>query len=703
MKHDVDQKSDQTINALNRDLPDFTAFDPDKVMPSLERILQDYESGLDRMLSEDSISARELLEAETRWADEQEKAWSPASHLNSVTDNEELRVVYNEAIQRLTEHASWRQQNARLYEKYKAWSDSSEFTGLRADLKRLIRLEVREFELSGVGLPPEQQAEYREIMLRKNMLGTRFSEHVLDATQAWSHRVSNREDLDGLPAEELKMLEGLAKEQYPDDPGGWLVNLSQPSYQAIMMHATDRELRKEVYQAYVTRASDMGPNAGQWDNSPVIAEILGLRHRLARLLGFDHFVDYAISRRMADSAEGVLHFLESIAAEAVPHARRQLEDLQEFAASHGAALPLEAWDVAFWSERFRQEELQLSDEELKPYFPLHQMIAAFEHTVKKLFGITLLYDKTVPVWHDDVQFYRVRDEDGQVFAGIYLDLFSRANKRGGAWMDVCQSRYPCMHGVQMPVAFLTCNFSQPSGDQPSLLTHHDVQTLFHEFGHCLHHLMTRIDWPQINGIHGVEWDAVELPSQLMENWAWENTLLDRFARHYQSGEPLPAHLLDRLQRSRHFHKALMLVRQLEYAMVDLRIHLEYDPDNPRDPLEITREVRERFAVIDVPDWNRFLHSFGHIFGGGYAAGYYSYLWAEQLAADAWQRFADEGVFNRQTGHDLIQEILSRGASRPAIKSFEAFRGRPPEPAPLLASYGLGSRVQGLVKSENSSC
>ncbi|MCJ7814462.1 MAG: M3 family metallopeptidase, partial [Xanthomonadales bacterium] len=463
---------------------------------------------------------------------------------------------------------------------------------------------------------------------------------------------------------------------------------SAPSFNAVMTHADDRELRREVYTAYVTRASDQGPIPGKWDNMPVIEEMLSLRHQLARILGFDNYVKYALSRRMAETPGSVLAFLDSLAEQARPAAQKQYVALQEFAGSQGAGLPLDAWDVAYWSERYRQAELHLSDEELKPYFPLDRMLDALFYTSEALFGINPVADETVDTWHPDVRFYWLEDRQGRRFAGFYMDMFARKDKRGGAWMDVCLSRRKLETGIQLPVAYLTCNFAPPVGEQPCLMTHDDVQTLFHEFGHCLHHMLTEIEWPHINGINGVEWDAVELPSQLMENWCWEEEILSRFARHYQDGNPLPGELKSRLLRSRNFLKALFLVRQLEYAICDLQLHLEYDPAAPASPLDVLDKIRAEISVVPVPEWNRFLNSFSHIFGGGYSAGYYSYLWAEQLAADAWGRFPEEGALESETGDALRREILSVGASRPALESFIAFRGRPPEPGPLLESYGL---------------
>ena len=666
-------------------LPDFQAIEPSHVTPALDDLLSRYHQGVSDWLEAGREPGWAMVEAEVEWADQLSSAWSPVSHLNSVADNEALRKAYNAGLEKLTEHSSWRQQHAGIYSAYRALRDSDAWAELNAQQKRIVELELRDFHLSGVDLPPAQQKTYRELVMRLSKLGTRFSENLLDATRAWTLHLEDDDRLAGLPGAELKLLEGLARAHGKE---GWLIDLNAPSFHAVMTYAEDRELRREVYTAYVTRASDQGPHAGKWDNAPVIDEILALKHRLAGLLGFDNFVEYALASRMAESAETVLAFLQGLAEKARPAAQEQFAQLQSFARENGAQTPLQAWDIAFWSERYRQDQLNLSDEALKPFFPLDRMLEALMHTAGRLFGIRLEADATVVTWHPDVRYYWVVDGNGQRFAGLYMDLFARTDKRGGAWMDVCLSRRRHSGGLQSPVAYLTCNFSPPVDDQPSLLTHHDVQTLFHEFGHCLHHVLTEIDWPQINGINNVEWDAVELPSQLLENWCWEDELLSRFALHYQTGEPMPQDLKQRLLRSRHFQKALFLVRQLEYAMCDMRLHLEYDPDKPAAPQDVLEAVRAQVAVVPVPGFNRFLNSFGHIFGGGYSAGYYSYLWAEQLAADAWGRFRSNGTLSRDTGEELRREILSVGASRPAMESFIAFRGRAPEPAPLLESYGL---------------
>ena len=666
-------------------LPDFAGIEPVHVMPALEQLLAEYQQGVAQELGSGPDQGWALVEAETAWADALARAWSPVSHLNSVVDNAELREAYNAGLERLTEHANWRQQHVGLFTAYRALKDSPEFRQHSDVQQRIVDLELRDFHLAGVDLSPEDQAEYREITLRLSKLRSKFSENLLDATRAWTRHFAQVSELDGLPEAELKLLAGIAESHGRE---GWMADLNAPSFQAVMTYAQDQGLRREIYEAYVTRASEKGPHGGQWDNSPIISEVLSLRHRLARLLGFDNYVDYALASRMAESPLAVLDFLLDLARQARPAAQEQYSALEEFAAEKGADIPLKAWDIAFWSERFRQDQLGLSDEELKPYFPLERMLAALLHVSERLFGIQMVQDDSVETWHEDVRFYWLEDSRGERFSGLYMDLFARRDKRGGAWMDTCQSLRYSGQGRQPPVAYLTCNLAPPVGEQPCLMTHHDMQTLFHEYGHCLHHLLTDIDWPQVNGINNVEWDAVELPSQLLENWCWHDEILSRYARHHQTGEALPQVLKERLLRSRHFQKALFLVRQLEYGLCDLRLHLEYDPDSPVDPLEVLSEVRRNVSVVPVPDWNRFLNGFSHIFGGGYAAGYYSYLWAEQLAADAWGRFLEEGVLKEETGEALRKEILSVGASRPAMDSFIAFRGRPPEPGPLLNAYGL---------------
>jgi oligopeptidase A len=672
-------------NHPSADLPDFARIQVDGFVSVLKELIDQYQSGVEQWLAEVGAVTWSFVESEMNWSDAIEKMWSPVSHLNAVADEQKLREAYNAGLELLTHHQTWRQQHHGIYEIYRCIRSSEEFEQLSSDQQRIVELELRDFHLSGVDLDEEGRAAYREIVLKLSKLSTLFQENLLDATQGWTKQFDDESALAGLPEAELRMTAENARVR---DQDGWVIDLSFPSYFAVLTHAEDRDLRKEVYTAYATRASDQGPTAGQWDNTAIIAEILALRHRLAELLGFDNYVSYALSTRMASHADVVDDFLNGLAEQALPAARSQVETLSAFAAENHATLPLEPWDMPLWAERYRQQELKLSDEQLKPYFPFDSMVNAVFDVCGRIFDIRLEADSTVSVWHEDVTFYWLYNNDGKKCAGLYMDLFARKNKRGGAWMDVCRSRRILPDGVQLPIAYLNCNFSPPSSGHPSLLTHNDVQTLFHEFGHCLHHMLTEVDWPQISGIANVEWDAVELPSQLLENWSWEEDLLDGYARHYQTGEHLPATLKARLLRSRHFHKALQMVRQLEYAMCDLRLHLHYDPEQPVNPQDVLKQARDEFSVTRTPDWNRFLHGFAHIFGGGYSAGYYSYLWAELLAADAWERFQEEGPFNAQTGNDLRKEIYAVGASRPAMSSFKAFRGREPRPGPLLRSYGL---------------
>jgi oligopeptidase A len=654
-------------------------------MPALEALLQQYRDGVEQWIAKCEKPDWSIVEAEVEWSDALANAWSPVSHLKSVADSAELRTAYNQGLKKLTEHENWRQHHKGIYRAYLALRESPAFGELDPVQRRIVEMELRDFHLEGVDLDEADRQIYHELVMRLSRLGSKFADNLLDATHAWHLSLESEERLRGLPEAERNLLAGIAE---ANGRPGWMIDLGEPSYKAVLTHAEDRELRREVYKAYVTRASNQGPNAGHWDNAPLIAEMLDLRYRLARLLGFASWVEYSLSRRMADSPGQVQAFLRELAEKARPAAQAQYAELEAYAKRGGAELPLQTWDVAFWSERYRQSELQLSDEELKPYFPLARMLDALRHIASSLFGVRLVLDGAVAAWHPDVQYFWLEDENGSRFAGIFMDLFARNGKRSGAWMDVCLSRRRLHSGLQRPVAYLTCNFAPRVGDQPSLLTHYDLQTLFHEFGHCVHHLLTEIDWPQVNGISNVEWDAVELPSQLFENWCWSEEMLSAYAHHYLTNEKLPRDLMRRLLRSHRFQKALFLVRQLEYAICDLRLHLEYDPERPLDPLVVLGEVREQVAVVPLPEWNRFLNSFSHIFDGGYSAGYYSYLWAEELAADAWDRFREEGVLSPEAGHALRREILAVGASRPAMESFVAFRGRPPRPEPLLESYGL---------------
>ena len=667
-------------------LPRFGEFGPDQVLPAIDQLLADYRNGLDQISEPEATPEwASLVDAETRLADRLMRAWSAVSHLSRVQDSADLRAVYNQALQAITRHSSERSQNQGLFQAYQQLMKSDQFDGLTGPQQQLIKNELRDFHRAGVDLTADDRARYRDLVDELSRLGNKFSENLLDATNGWKKLIGQADKLAGLPINEMNLLAGLAKQAGED---GWLINLSFPSYNAVLTYADDRKLRETVYQAYVTRASDQGPNPGQWDNGPLIAEILAAQHELATLLGFSNYPEYALEVRMAVSPQQVMEFLNALLKRARPVAHQQFEELGAFARRLGGPKQLQAWDLAYWSEKLRQQRYVISDEQLRPYLAADRVVMGLFKMLRQLYGVQLKTNTEVVVWHPDVRYVDLLDESGRTLGGIYLDLYARDDKRGGAWMDVCQSRMSIEQHRQLPVAYLSCNFPPASEQQPSLLSFNEVETLFHECGHCLHHLLTEIDWPQINGISGVEWDAVELPSQIMENWCIEKPVLDSFARHIETGEPLPDDLYQKLWDSRHFQKAMQLIRQLEFAIVDMRLHLEYDPQNPADPNRVMEEVRQAVAVTPSPSYNRFLNGFSHLFNGGYAAGYYSYLWAEQLSEDAFQRFREEGLFNHETGCSFRREILAVGGSRPAAESFRAFRGREPDIEPLLASYDV---------------
>ena len=667
-------------------LPRFSAITPAHVEPAVDSLLADYRARIDALLAADEprdFPAVVLLGEELE--DRLNRAWAPVSHLHGVKDSEALREAYAAAQEKIVEYSSELGQNRELYAAFKAVADESGFAALPRAARTLVEHELRDFHLSGVALEEPARSRFREIANELSKLSTDYENAVLDATDAWSEPLADESMLAGVPDSGRAVLHAYAQEKQLD---GWLVTLKQPSVQAVLTYADDRGLRERVYRAYQTRASDQGPNAGTFDNSARIEKIVALRHEAAQLLGFHDSAEESLATKMAPSPDAVFAFLHDLAARAKPVAERELAELRAFAAAELGLADLQPWDVGYASEKLRERKYALSEEELKPYFALDPVIDGLFAITERVFGVTLQRRDDVDVWHPDVRYYDLVDADGAVFAGAYVDLYARSGKRGGAWMDVCVSRFRHDGRTQLPVAFLTCNFGPPTATTPSLLTHDDVLTLFHEFGHGLHHLLTEIDYPGVAGISGVEWDAVELPSQLMENFGWQRKALDLFARHYQTGEALPYDLFARMQAARYFHAGLFLVRQLEFALFDFRIHREFDPARGARVLEILDEVRKEVAVILPPAWQRFPHAFTHIFAGGYAAGYYSYLWAEVLSADAFDRFEQEGIFNRDVGAAYRKSILAVGGSRPALESFVEFRGREPKPDALLRSYGL---------------
>ena len=665
-------------------LPRFSSIRPQHVLPAVSAVLAQYQAGIDAMLASASApSFEQVILAGERLDDQLSRVWAPVGHLHGVMDSTELREVYAEAEEEIVAFSSALGQNRELYGAVRALADAPTFSSLPAAAQTLIEHQLRDFRLSGVALEEPARSRFRDIASELARLGTAFEEAVLDATDGWTESVEESQ-LAGIPESGRAVLRAAAAER---DLPGWLVTLKQPSVQAVLTYADDRALRSRVYRANGIRASDQGDDPAQ-DNSARIEQILALRHEAAQLLGFSNAVEESLATKMAPSTDKVLAFLRELVAKARPLAAQELEDLRAFARSELGLDELQPWDVAYASEELREQRYALNEEELKPWFAIDAVIEGLFAITERVFGVRLRRRDDVELWHPDARYYDLIDSAGEVFAGAYFDLYARSGKRGGAWMDVCVNRFHDGHTLQLPVAFLTCNFAAPSADAPALLTHDDVVTLFHEFGHGLHHLLTEVDYPGVAGINGVEWDAVELPSQFMENFAWTREGLDLFARHWQTGAALPEELFQRMQAARHFHAGLFLVRQLEFALFDLRLHGEFDPTRGARTLQLLDEVRSEVAVMAPPAWHRFPHAFTHIFAGGYGAGYYSYLWAEVLSADAFERFEHAGVLDRATGEEFRRAVLAVGGSRPALESFIAFRGREPSPDALLRSYCL---------------
>jgi len=683
----------QTTNPLLAEtaLPPFSAIRPEHVLPAIETALADYRARVDAVTAPGAPGNFEsvMLELE-RLEQRLNRAWAPVSHLHSVADTPELREAYSEALEKITEFTSELGQNRVLFAAVDALAKREDFATWPRSRRAAVEHALRDFKLSGVALEEPARARFREIANELSQLSTGFANAVLDATDAWHEHVTDERDLAGIPESGRAILREYARERELE---GFLVTLKQPSVQAVLTYADNRDLRERVYWAYQTRASDQGPDAGKFDNSQRIEKILALRHEAARLLGFDNAAQASLATKMAHSPDEVLDFLRDLAARAKRVAQRELEELRAFARDRLNIETLEAWDVSYAAEKLRLERYALDEEELKPYFPAPAVIEGLFALTQKLYGIRLQPREGVDVWHPDVRYFDVLDAQGSTIAGCYLDLYARSGKRGGAWMDVCRARFRDGARIELPVAFLTCNFAPATPEMPSLLTHDDVLTLFHEFGHGLHHMLTEVDIPSVGGIDGVEWDAVELPSQFMENFGWNREALYGFARHWQSGEPLPDALYERMLAARHFHAGLFLVRQLEFALFDFLLHRDYDPRLGARVMETLEAVREQAAVLHPPAWQRFPHAFTHIFSGGYAAGYYSYLWAELLSADAFGAFEERSesgasAIDPQLGARFRAEVLSVGASRPALESFVAFRGRAPQAQALLRSYGL---------------
>ncbi|MBS6034226.1 MAG: oligopeptidase A [Pantoea sp.] len=668
-------------------LPPFSAIQPEHVVPAVTEVLNDCRAMVEKVVAQGApYSWDNLVQPLAESDDRLSRIFSPVSHLNSVKNSPELREAYEQTLPLLSEYSTWVGQHEGLYQAYRNLKEGDQYAALDLAQKKAVDNALRDFELSGIGLAKDKQQRYGEIASRLSELGSAYSNNVLDATMGWSKLITDENDLAGMPESAMAAAKAQAEAKGQE---GWLLTLDIPSYLPVMTYCDNAALREEMYRAYATRASDQGPNAGKWDNGPIMAEELALRHELAQLLGFDSYADKSLATKMAQSPSQVIDFLNDLAERARPQGEKELEQLRAFAQKEHGVTELNPWDLTYYGEKQKQHLYTISDEQLRPYFPESRAVAGLFEVVKRIYGITAKQRTDVEVYHPDVKFFDLFDETGELRGSFYLDLYAREHKRGGAWMDDCVGQMRKADGsLQKPVAYLTCNFNRPVQGKPALFTHDEVITLFHEFGHGLHHMLTRIEVPGVSGISGVPWDAVELPSQFMENWCWEPDALAFISGHYETGEPLPKALLDKMLAAKNYQAALFILRQLEFGLFDFRLHTEFDPAKGARILETLREVKSRVAVVPSPEWGRFPHAFSHIFAGGYAAGYYSYLWADVLAADAYSRFEEEGIFNRETGQSFLDNILTRGGSEEPMELFKRFRGREPQLDAMLEHYGI---------------
>ncbi|MDP2503359.1 oligopeptidase A [Vibrio splendidus] len=669
------------------DLPPFSQIKPEHVKPAVEQVIEECRNKIEQVLEGNTSPSWDNLVAPIDEVDDRlGRIWSPVSHMNSVMNSDELRDAYESCLPVLSEYGTWVGQHKGLFEAYKAIKASEAFPALNQAQQKTITDALRDFELSGIGLPADEQHRYGEISKRQSELGSQFSNNVLDATMGWSKQITDVAELAGMPESALAAAQAAAEAKEQE---GYLLTLDIPSYLPVMTYCDNQELRKELYEAYVTRASDRGPNAGKWDNTEIITEQLKLRHEIARMLGFSTYSEKSLSTKMAETPDQVLGFLNDLAVKAKPQGEREVEELRQFAEKEFGVSELNLWDIAYYSEKQKQNLFEISDEELRPYFPESNAVSGLFEVLNRVFGMSVTEREGVDTWHDSVRFFDIFDATGTLRGSFYLDLYAREHKRGGAWMDDCRGRRITQSGdLQTPVAYLTCNFNKPVGDKPALFTHDEVVTLFHEFGHGVHHMLTQVDAGAVSGINGVPWDAVELPSQFLENWCWEEEALSFISGHFETGEALPKEMLEKMLAAKNFQSAMFILRQLELGLFDFTLHTEYDPEVGARVLETLADVKSKVSVLPSLDWNRFSHSFGHIFAGGYSAGYYSYLWAEVLSADAFSAFEEEGIFNTETGNRFLNNILEMGGSEEPMELFKRFRGREPQIDAMLRHAGI---------------
>ncbi len=669
-------------------LPRFAEFKPEFVTPAIDQLLAEARAAVKRAEAADTPAEWDAFVAPLDDTNEKlGRAWGQVSHLHSVMDSPELREVYNANLPKITVYYAELGQNEALFAKFKALKASPGYAALSAPRKKIVENELRDFRLGGAELPADKKARFMRVQEELAQLSTKFEENLLDATNDFALILDDATRLAGVPHDVQAMMKATAE---ADGKTGYKLTLHMPSYLPVMQYADDRDLREQLYRAYVTRASEFGKP--EFDNTSLIGSILKLRREAAELLGFRSYAEVSLAAKMADTPSEVLKFLDELGVRARPYAEKDYEELKAYARDELGLSDLQAWDTTYVSEKLSVARYSFSDHEVKQYFPEPRVLAGLFKLVETLYGLHIRAD-SAPVWHPDVKFYTLTDHAGQRVGQFYLDLYARASKRGGAWMDDVITRRRTADGIQTPVAYLNCNFSGPVGGKPALFTHDEVITLFHETGHGLHHLLTQIEELGVSGINGVEWDAVELPSQFMENFCWEWDVLKHMTAHVDTGTPLPRELFDRMLAAKNFQSGLQTLRQIEFASFDMHLHDDFDPNGSRSAQDLIDDIRRKVAVIIPPAWNRFPNNFSHIFAGGYAAGYYSYKWAEVLSADAYALFEDEaegygGVLNPEVGHRFWSEILAQGGARPALESFKAFRGREPTIDALLRHNGM---------------
>ena len=668
-------------------LPLFSQITPEQIVPAVTQAISDNKKLIaEKLKTLNHFTWDNFVSVLDQADDHLGKLWSPVGHMNAVVSNEALRQAHDACLGLFAEYGTFVGQHQGLYDAYLSIAESDQFAHLKEEQQKVINNALRDFKLSGIALPEDEKRRYGEISQELAQLQSQFSNNVLDATSAWSKLITEADELEGLPESALAAAKQAAQEK---DQAGYLLTLDFPSYLPVMTYAKNRILRQEVYQAFATRASDQGPNAGEFDNSAIIEKLLELRHELALLLDFNNYAEYSLATKMAEKPQQVIDFLTELAEKSYPQGIQERDQVLAFAKKLDAIEQLESWDLSYYAELLKQQKYAISDEQLRPYFPENKVVSGLFEVVQRLFGLNIKEVSGVDTWHKDVRFFEIYDQQQTHIGSFYLDLYARAHKRGGAWMNDCRVRRRLVNGeLQLPVAYLTCNFTNPVGLQEALFTHNEVITLFHEFGHGMHHMLTKVESASVSGINGVPWDAVELPSQFLENWCWEPQALALISGHVETGETLPEELLEKMLAAKNYNSALMMLRQIEFSLFDFVLHHQYQPEQDSQVAKVLADTRDQVAVITPPSFNRFQHSFGHIFAGGYAAGYYSYKWAEVLSSDAFSRFEEFGIFDQDTGRAFLQAILEKGGSDDPMILFKNFMGREPNTDALLRHSGI---------------